>query len=214
MEQISTPPAALKPTDRRPLWLGLGLLLVALLGWLLWQRTLPAQPAPPHSPQPAAGGGHPAPGFTRPPRDGAGGRPQGDTPPARGGGGGGAGGRSERASTPRLSEYSLDILFLDQAGKRLFLGGLILDAATLEVVQDTALERVFYADAARILGMIADKSSEVVVELDARSLAERTRLSLQRGQGVHADSLYDPRTGQVYLADMPTAEVTVWGGFQ
>ena len=150
----------------------------------------------------------------RPPRDGAGGRPQGDTPPARGGGGGGAGGRSERASTPRLSEYSLDILFLDQAGKRLFLGGLILDAATLEVVQDTALERVFYADAARILGMIADKSSEVVVELDAQSLAERTRLSLQRGQGVHADSLYDPRTGQVYLADMPTAEVTVWGGFQ
>ena len=71
MEQISTPPAALKPTDRRPLWLGLGLLLVALLGWLLWQRTLPAQPAPPISTQPAPEVGHPAPDFTLTTLDGA-----------------------------------------------------------------------------------------------------------------------------------------------
>jgi len=72
MEEIATTPPQTGTSDRRPIFYGLGgVILLALLGWFIWARLSPAPPSAPISSIPAPVVGHPAPDFVLPALDGS-----------------------------------------------------------------------------------------------------------------------------------------------
>ncbi len=72
MEEIATTPPQTGTSDRRPIFYGLGgVILLALLGWFVWARLSPAPPSAPISSIPAPEVGHPAPDFVLPALDGS-----------------------------------------------------------------------------------------------------------------------------------------------
>lgn len=72
MEEIAATPSQTGTSDRRPIFYGLGgVILLALLGWIVWSRLSPAPPSAPISSVPAPVVGHPAPDFVLSALDGS-----------------------------------------------------------------------------------------------------------------------------------------------
>ena len=109
--------------------------------------------------------------------------------------------------------YNVDGAYLDRAGGRLFVGAQVVSVPTLAAgARVEGIGKVFWADASRVLAIVAgsDTEPERLVDLDPRTLAQRATRPLVRTGMMRLNPRYDPAAQRVYAADMAEARVIAW----
>jgi outer membrane protein assembly factor BamB len=109
------------------------------------------------------------------------------------------------------SAYQGGIVYQDEVGQRLFIGRYVIDLKKEEVTGTVSAEKVFFASKDMILGLKkTDGRTDVLVQLDPKTLQEVSSRPLGKVQFVGMQGTYDPERQLLYTIEMDRALVHVY----